>query len=292
MNQDIFKLAKDKGADVVGFASVERFHDAPEDTHPSFYMKETTGVISIGVRLLKGITEVWGDYTQTGKSISPYLFYGYGLINMEMSRIVLSLAKSLEAEGFKSLVFPPTWKTSMYRKFEGLLEGKMDADFSHRHAAVAAGLGEFGLNGLCLDSEAGPRIRFNSVITNAPLEASPLYEGGKVCMPEKCNYKCIRTCPAGAFSEEMRSCKIGDKSFEYATLDTIRCFYGITAKVKGSGGRSEITIPEGSGEISNWLMSEEEVNPVDRAMLNDCFGIICGDFCGRCLHQCPAPFVK
>jgi hypothetical protein len=26
----------------------------------------------------------------------------------------------------------------------------------------------------------------------------------------------------------------------------------------------------------------------DRAMLDNCFGLICGDFCGRCLHQCPS----
>jgi hypothetical protein len=23
-------------------------------------------------------------------------------------------------------------------------------------------------------------------------------------------------------------------------------------------------------------------------MLDNCFGIICGDFCGKCLHKCPS----
>jgi hypothetical protein len=26
----------------------------------------------------------------------------------------------------------------------------------------------------------------------------------------------------------------------------------------------------------------------DRGMLENCFGIICGDFCGKCLHKCPS----
>jgi hypothetical protein len=26
----------------------------------------------------------------------------------------------------------------------------------------------------------------------------------------------------------------------------------------------------------------------DKVMLDNCFGIICGDFCGKCLHQCPS----
>jgi hypothetical protein len=30
------------------------------------------------------------------------------------------------------------------------------------------------------------------------------------------------------------------------------------------------------------------MHPYDKAMLDNCFGIICGDFCGKCLHKCPS----
>ena len=30
---------------------------------------------------------------------------------------------------------------------------------------------------------------------------------------------------------------------------------------------------------------ENEVSPVDKLMLDQCFGIITGDFCGKCLHH-------
>ena len=52
--------------------------------------------------------------------------------------------------------------------------------FSNRHAAVRAGLGEFGLNNVVVTPEYGPRVRFNSVITQAELEPSPLLKE-KVC---------------------------------------------------------------------------------------------------------------
>jgi len=72
------------------------------------------------VHLADGICDAWGEYTEPGKSISPYLFYGYGLVNLQLGRIADAAAKSLEGKGFRSLTFPPTWAISMYRS-KGLL---------------------------------------------------------------------------------------------------------------------------------------------------------------------------
>ena len=57
--------------------------------------------------------------------------------------------------------------------------------FSQRHAAVRAGLGEFGLSGLVITPQYGPRVRYVSVITEAALEPDPLLKE-KVCMRGKC----------------------------------------------------------------------------------------------------------
>ncbi|HHW74760.1 MAG TPA: hypothetical protein GX744_05835 [Firmicutes bacterium] len=292
ITEKVFALAGSNGADLVGFAPVERFAHCPQDTHPQFYMEKATGVISFGIKLLDGICDIWGEYDEPGKTISPYLFYGYGLVNLELSRVALALARMLEARGYRTLLFPPTWQISLYRKYEGVLEGRMDADFSHRHAAVAAGLGEFGLNGLCLVPGAGSRIRFNSVITDAPLEAGAPYDGPPLCLPERCDQKCIRICPAEAFSEnKMVHCLIGEKEYRYAAFDCIRCLYALTAMVKGSGSRSDMTIPEGPGDIMHWLYNSEQADIVDRNLREaESAGIISGYFCGKCLHSCPAPF--
>jgi hypothetical protein len=60
--------------------------------------------------------------------------------------------------------------------------------------------------------------------------------------------------------------------------------------IKGTGGRTNIEIPEGPGNAMHFFAELEgnNINVFDRTMLNNCFGIICGDFCGKCLHKCPS----
>ncbi len=75
------------------------------------------------------------------------------------------------------------------------------SSWSERHAAYAAGLGQFGLNG-SLITPVGASVRIGSVVTNAPVPVTPrtfsdhrapcLATGGAVCG------RCIERCPAGA----------------------------------------------------------------------------------------------
>ena len=75
--------------------------------------------------------------------------------------------------------------------------------WSERHAAYAAGLGQFGLSGALL-TPVGSNVRFGSVVTNLPVQPTvrtydthraPCHEsGGKICG------RCIGRCPVGAIS--------------------------------------------------------------------------------------------
>jgi epoxyqueuosine reductase QueG len=290
LTQEVKTLVMNQGADLVGVASIERFDHAPEETHPRHYMPASRAVVSIGLHVADGVCDIWGDYSQPGKTISPYLFYGYGLTNLELSRIINFVAKRLEYRGYKSLIFPPTWLISLYRFFETSFgTGDIRADFSHRHAAVAAGLGELGWHSLCVTPEFGTRVRFNTIITDAPLIPDPLYSGAKLCQPDRCNFKCVEVCPSEAISRKGAvACVVGDQTFRYAEIDKVRCFYGVGAMVKGSGGRSDIEIPEGPGKFEHFMQAREEQNPFDKLMLETSTGVVCGDFCGRCFHECPA----
>lgn len=288
LTKDIRSLAMAEGIDLVGVAPVERFQQAPEGYKPTDYMPEATSVLSLAIHIADGVCDTWGEFDQPGKSISPYLFYGYGLLNMELARIANKLARRLEAKGYKSLTFPPTWSMSIYR-WRGLHDGRLKADFSHKHAAVAAGLGEFGLSNLVLTPEFGPRVRLNSVITSAPLEPTPLYQGPALCQPKECHKLCIRECPARALDgKKTDKLSIGDRQFEYASLDFTLCHYGILGLVKGSGSIRGVEIPPGPGNMRHVVDSADNQYYHDKTMRENCFGLICGDFCGRCLHQCPA----
>ena len=289
LTEDIKSRASDMGADLVGVAPVERFQFAPEETNPGHYLPTASSVISIGIHIADGVIDIWGNHDEPGKSAGPYLFYGYGQVNMELGRITHSLAKELEKYGYRVVIFPPTWGVSVYRFLERLTEGVALGDFSHRHAAVAAGLGEIGWHGLCMTPKYGTRVRWCSVITDAPLAPDPLYAGPRLCRPAECGKLCVRGCPTRAFSTQSVSCRIGDRVFEYSKLDKLRCYYGIYGYMKGSGGRSDFRIPEGQGTLDGLRQAREEQDPWDQALFRHAHGIITGDFCVRCLRECPTP---
>jgi epoxyqueuosine reductase QueG len=260
------------GADLVGIAPAERFANAPEGHRPTDFMPECKSVISVGLHLFQGVADVWHDDPgRLDKTITPYLFYGYGLTNMESSRVVNRMAKTLEYRGHKTLCFLPTWFVSMARYMEETAATrKIRAEFSHRHAAVAAGIAQMGWNGLALTPEFGPM---------------------QLCRKDKCGTKCARICPAQAFSDtETQEMVIDGVSTTYAGHDAVRCVYGVYGMIQGAGGRSDVKIPEGPGDLTHLrsTMKGKDTDSLDRAMRDNCFGIICGDFCGKCLHQCPS----
>jgi epoxyqueuosine reductase len=71
-------------------------------------------------------------------------------------------------------------------------------DVSLHHAAVAAGLGNFGRHNLVIHPKMGTRVLFTALITNLDLPSdSPVFE----TLYTDCN-ACVENCPAGALNEE------------------------------------------------------------------------------------------
>ncbi|MEI7903082.1 MAG: hypothetical protein WCK89_22825 [bacterium] len=202
LTHELTVMAKAHGASLVGVASVERFNGAPKGHHPTDLLPDAQSVVSFGIRLLDRVLE-WPELLQGSPCVPESmrldalhkLFYrrsGYDIINDHLNTIALLLANHLEDAGYPSLFFPAT--------YGALAENmqQMPGMFSQRHAAVRAGLGEFGLNNVVVTERYGPRIRFNSVLTTAPLTASPLLFT-KTCLGLNCNI-CIDQCPAQAFT--------------------------------------------------------------------------------------------
>jgi epoxyqueuosine reductase QueG len=81
------------------------------------------------------------------------------------------------------------------------------AFFSHRHAAVLAGLGTFGMNNMILTREFGPRVRLGTILTSADIEPDPVMEGD-LCI--QCS-RCISHCPAQALEEGSYPDNLTDK---------------------------------------------------------------------------------
>lgn len=195
-------MARDMGASLVGVASVERFDGAPPAHHPAELLPGARAVMTFGIRILDRVME-WPDllkgspfYPESKRAealrVCLYEKSGYQIINDHLNTIALRVATHLEETGYASLFFPTT-NTGVPEEY-----AHVPAMFSHRHAAVRAGLGEFGLNNVVVTARYGPRIRWNSVITSAPLTPSPLL-AAKTCDGLAC-LECVRQCPGGALS--------------------------------------------------------------------------------------------
>ena len=281
LTQDIKSLALAEGADLIGVAPVDRFQEAPRMTHPQAILPDAKAVVVISVKYPDAAIDGWGK--PPAESMFFYQSVQVYMTATVMPMITFKLYRFLEKAGYLALPVAPSG-FYRYRDYKEI-KGGFIADFSHRHAAVAAGLGEFGRQGLLLTPQFGVRQRLASVITSAPLQADLLYSAGPLC--DQCE-GCLKACPVGAFHKtEQHSVRIGEKAFTYAKVDKWRCAWVEQLGMVGEGG------PQYEGYTTNVLPPPQVTREDYLAAMSkrDPFQASCGwgtISCGRCLHACSA----
>jgi epoxyqueuosine reductase QueG len=274
LTESLKKLAIEQlNVDLIGVAPVRHLGGGPEGGRPTDYMPNAMSVIVCAAKIPDAVIEVAGHYGEPGKTLGPYMWYGYSILNWDLSSAARRLVRFLEVKGFKGLPFPPTGVLYKYGN---------RADFSHRHAAVAAGLGEFGFSGLLLTPEFGPCQRLVSIITDAPLKASPMYNGPQLCRPDVCGYACIKACPTTAMSGKV-SLSIEDRAFEYAKLHAVKCKWLFPEK---GFRRTKVPMPlDPTEEDLQKVLNTTKPHPFDAALSQFTFV----PQCGACIFSCPSP---
>ena len=298
LTQEIRTLAIEQGLDLVGVAPVSRFAEVPEGFRPQDYLPGARTVVSIACAVADEFCDTWGTFEDEGRSPLPYMYYGLGVAYWELARVANRIARRIEYRGYRSLPFPPHWSVSHYRSLTTEPAGwplvrvnnAIPQDFPHLAAAVAAGLGQIGYSGLVLTPDFGARVRFNSIITDAPLETDPLLSG-QLCRPDRCGLACVKACPAGALSADRENgleIAIAGRTFTAGRLDAVRCHYGLDGLVRGSGSRTDAVIPEGPGDAAAYAQAIAAQCREDRLVNGSQRGLLSGNFCERCLLECPA----
>lgn len=270
LKNELKKKALDNEIDYFGVGSVDRWTNAPIGHRPTDFMPEAKSVIVMGLRIPEGSIEANNRaYEGLRHGIFTYMIFGYNKINEILDRSAEKIADCLQSEGNKAYLFP-----SSIPRDEYLMMGEI----SNRHAAVCAGLAEFGWNGLALTPEAGPRVRWVVVVTDAELEADPLYSGPPLC--KKCK-NCVKVCPVQALSENKSvELIIADRVYSYGLLNRPRCRTGVTGLAAGTAGRLQAVIPDSVNTVEDWLeIANKDVqwNRMERF----------ASMCGRCLITCP-----
>lgn len=243
---DVKYAAKEMGADLVGIGSMDRWEGAPPNMDPRYIFPDAKSLIGLAFRIprgyLRGIEE--------GTQFYQYPSMGYANINEVYAPMVLhELACLLEDRGYEGCVFrntgarmtssdmsstePDTADEGRRLKFsEPVEEGKPAPDvmFHFRIAAFICGLGEIGWSKVFLTPEFGPRQRFAFMLTDAPLEPDPIYDGPPLC--ERC-MSCVRECPVGAISRtESVKITVAGREVEWGALSEWNCFHGYMGSSK------------------------------------------------------------
>lgn len=209
--------AENAGADLVGFAPIERFEHAPAELNPRTILPQTQTVIAVAMRQPRGTLKT----VEEGTYWQAYNCDGYWYLNeVAAPRLLRAVSLALEEDGWTGVpVHNPFWPHSGRRTRADQPAGP-DGMVSLRVIGAAAGLGELGHSKLLLTPQYGPRQRVFAVFTDARLEPTPLFDG-QVC--DGC-MECVRACQACAIGDS-RSVRIrvDDREFAHAPLDTDAC---------------------------------------------------------------------
>jgi epoxyqueuosine reductase QueG len=227
--QELKELARQRGAALVGVASVDRWDPRPpygdgppKGHHPREFVPEARSVISIAQPILNPVMNAPAALADAEMEMIPdhvkypylevlYNRVGHMVHDYMLEFIAQVVGQYLMANGAEAMIFPTTGlhpgvgDLTDLEIWEGPPRGVAKSyspfrytfgPFSHRHAATRAGLGEFGYNNVVLTREYGPRQRFNSIITDADLVADPLVSE-PICLRESCRLcqdACIMQC--------------------------------------------------------------------------------------------------
>ena len=181
---EVKQFVLDQGMDLVGIASTDRLNGLTPKGYnrPNEILPECKRSIVVALRwsdpLVDGLPELRAMYSRM-----------MIVMNNQIDQGLLRMSHFLTEKGFLAL---PVHASDPYdlSGLKGIL--------SHKHAAVQAGLGEFGLSNLLLTPQFGPRQRFGQILTDAELiPDKPLNANLCENTVSQCHFACIHVCPKG-----------------------------------------------------------------------------------------------
>jgi epoxyqueuosine reductase QueG len=141
--------------------------------------------IAIGMVLQDDIVDLLPERDPEGMIL--YRHSSYDVVNLALDQIALKVANTLRWEGFSAFPIPAAKRTN---------DETISSVFSQKLAGHLAGLGWIGKSCLLVTLDHGPRVRWVSILTDAPLRPTG------VPMESRCGTcrACVDICPKHAFT--------------------------------------------------------------------------------------------
>jgi len=179
------EVAENSGVDFFGVADLSSAHDAILEQGGAG-VANFPRAISIGIGLIDSIVDQLPQRTERGVAVS-YRHHCYDVINNRLDLIISRLSSELQKESFAAMPVPAS---------KIIDDENLSGVFSHKMAAGLAGLGWIGKNCLLVTPEKGTRVRWATVLTDAPMKSTgdSLEEQCGTCK------LCVEICPVNAFT--------------------------------------------------------------------------------------------
>ena len=185
LDSKIQGLAEITGADFFGVADLVPAHEAIL-AQGGELIAGFPRAISIGIALFHSIVDQLPQRSDPAVAKS-YRHHCYDIMNQRLDYVASRLSSVLQSEGYRALPVPASQ----------MVDGeRLCGVFSNKMAAHLAGLGWIGKSCLLVTPKVGPRARWATVLTDAPLEVT-----GE-SMDERCGacQQCVEICPPKAFT--------------------------------------------------------------------------------------------
>lgn len=185
INGIIRELALDEGADFYGVADLAPARDFIQDQGGDEVASYPLA-ISLGIRIMDSIVDQLPNRQERPVAVN-YRHHGYDIINRRLDLLASRLGSLIQKEGYRALPIPAS---------ERYDDQHICAVLSHKLAAHLAGHGWIGKSCLLITPKVGPRVRWTTILTDAPLTIT-----GKM-MDEHCGdcTECVDICPVSAFT--------------------------------------------------------------------------------------------
>jgi epoxyqueuosine reductase QueG len=191
MNPDIDRQlqshATSLGADYYGVADLAPARDFIHELGGERISRYPRGVV-IGMRLQDSLVDLLPEDDKAAAIL--YKHNSYDVMNLALDQIALRIAAMLQRAGFAAFPVPASKRTD---------DERITGIFSQKLAAHLAGLGWIGKICLLVTPDHGPRVRWVTILTDAPLEptGSPMEPRCGACTA------CVDICPQHAFAGRM-----------------------------------------------------------------------------------------
>jgi epoxyqueuosine reductase len=178
-------LVESLGTDYFGIADLSGARDFILMQGGPEIAKYPVGII-MGIALLDPLVELLPD-RENNAGAAMYKHHAYDVVNSALDQIALQVANTLQRAGYDALPVAASRRTD---------DARICGPFSHKLAAHLAGFGWIGKSCLLVTPDHGPRVRWVTVLTDAPLAptGSPMKSRCGKCT------ECVTACPVQAFT--------------------------------------------------------------------------------------------